>query len=472
MNSAKVSVMADTLSAIASGVRLPREQPALYLGLCADDLAMPPARCGLAGVDRVEIRRSDARRVTVHRTDGVATLELGLADARLSQHHARLTRSGTSWSFDDLGSKNGSWIKNTRIKTRQLADRDVIIVGHTALVFRARGGGAPTITGAPTAPAAGLQTMSPVLEAHFAELARAARRAITVEIHGETGAGKELIARAVHALSERPGAFVAVNCGAIASSLLEGELFGHRRGAFTGAAVERAGLIRSADHGTLFLDEIAELPLAAQAALLRVLQEKELTPVGSDRAVPVDLRVVTATHQDLDEAVAAGRFRADLRARLLGFRVELPPLRDRPEDLSLLVPELLARASAPDAAGAMTPLLADSLAALYAYDWPLNIRELERALATAAAVARDRIELSHLPPALRTMLGDDPEVDEATLSAQDRELRGRLAEAIARHRGVLADVARELGKDRTQIRRWMKRLGLRRETVVSDPSER
>jgi DNA-binding NtrC family response regulator len=310
-----------------------------------------------------------------------------------------------------------------------------------------------------------------VLEAHCAELATAARRAIAVEIRGETGAGKELIARAVHALSGRPGAFVAVNCGAIASSLLEGELFGHRRGAFTGAAVERAGLIRSADHGTLFLDEIADLPLAAQVSLLRVLQEKELTPLGSDRAVPVDLRVVTATHQDLDEAVAAGRFRADLRARLLGFRVELPPLRDRPEDLSLLVPELLRRASAPDAAGATPALLTDTLAALYAYDWPLNIRELERALATAVAVARDRIELSHLPSALRTMLGDEQEVDEAALSPHDRELRGRLAEAIARHRGVLADVARELGKDRTQIRRWMKRFGLRRETMGSDSSE-
>src|SRR6185436_18020542 len=144
--------------------------------------------------------------------------------------------------------------------------------------------------------------------------------------------GKELVARAVHALSWRPGAFIAVNCGSLASSMLEAELFGHRRGAFTGAASDRAGLIRSADQGTLFLDEIAELPAEAQASLLRVLQEKELTPVGADRPVRIDLRVVSATHQNLDDAVAAGRFRADLRARLLGVRVELPPLRDRPED--------------------------------------------------------------------------------------------------------------------------------------------
>jgi len=161
--------------------------------------------------------------------------------------------------------------------------------------------------------------MSPTLDAQFSDLAVAARGTVAGEITGETGTGKELIARAVHALSERPGQFVAVNCGALASSLLEAELFGHRRGAYTGAAGERAGLVRSADGGTLFLDEIAELPAAAQASLLRVLQEKEVTPVGADRPVRVDLRVVTATHQDLDEAVAAGRFRADLRAACSGF---------------------------------------------------------------------------------------------------------------------------------------------------------
>jgi transcriptional regulator with GAF, ATPase, and Fis domain len=271
---------------------------------------------------------------------------------------------------------------------------------------------------------------------------------------------------------------VAVNCGALAASLLEGELFGHRRGAYTGALAERAGPLRTADHGTLFLDEIAELPAAAQASLLRVLQENELTPIGADRPIQVDLRVVTATHQDLDDAVSAGRFRADLRARVLGFRVEIPPLRERPEDLALLVPELLGRTPGRppgrrpghDASGSSIALLAETVAALYAYRWPMNVRELERALAAATAVARDRIELSHLPLAVRAALGDRQVFDETALSPGDRELRARLVEAIARHAGNLAEVARELAKDRTQIRRWMKRFGLRRE-VRPTPDE-
>jgi transcriptional regulator with PAS, ATPase and Fis domain len=453
--------MADTLSAIVSGMRSRRHHPALYVGLFADAPAAPPARIGLAGVDRVEIRRSDVRRVAATGSDGARVVELGLPDARLSQRHARLTRNGAGWMFDDLGSKNGSWIKNVRIKRHQLADGEVVLVGHTALVFRADGGEAEPLTAVPAAALPGLRTMSPVLDAQFADLAAAARNAVAIEIAGETGTGKELLARAVHALSGRPGPFVAVNCGALAASLLEGELFGHRRGAYTGAVAERAGLVRTADQGTLFLDEIAELPAAAQASLLRVLQEKELTPIGADRPIQVDLRVVTATHQDLDDAVAAGRFRADLRARLLGFRVEIPPLRERPEDLGLIVAELLDRQPG---AGPSIPFLADAVAALYAYHWPMNVRELERALAAATAVARDRIELSHLPVAVRSALGDQQVLDETALSADDRELRARLAEAIARHAGNLAEVARELGKDRTQIRRWMKRFGLRRET--------
>jgi DNA-binding NtrC family response regulator len=457
-----VTVLPNTLSLVVSGVQAPRIESALYVGLVADAPATPPARISLAGIDRVEIRRSEVREVTSHRIEGAAVVDLGLADGRLSKHHARMTRRGTTWLFEDLGSKNGSWIKGARFQSRSLDDGEVVIVGHTALVYRAQGGEAETVISAPSGEP-GLRTMSPALGGQFRDLASAARSAVAVEITGETGTGKELIARAVHARSGRPGGFVAVNCGALASSLLEGELFGHRRGAFTGAANERAGLIRSADQGTLFLDEIAELPAEAQASLLRVLQEKELTPVGADRPVRVDVRVVSATHQNLDDAVAAGRFRADLRARLLGVRIELPPLRDRPEDLSLIVAELLARGESAQASPPLPTFLVDAVAALYAYDWPLNIRELERALAAATAVAHERIELSHLPAPLRTAVAEHQGVDEAALSEADRELRGRLSDAIARHRGNLAEVAREIGKDRTQIRRWMKRFGLRRE---------
>jgi len=454
--------MGDTLSAILSTPRPGRRGAALYRGLCADDPRSPPARIPLGGVDRVELGRGDHGGTERRSVDGAEVVQIRVVDGRMSTAHARISRVGGDWVLEDLGSKNGTWIGAERVTRRVLADADALILGHTAFVFRQHAGELTdaAIDRAGAATRVGLRTLSPTLAARFAELERAARSTVPVELTGETGTGKELIARAVHALSGRAGHLVAINCGALTGSLLEAELFGHRRGAFTGAVEERAGLVRSADGGTLFLDEIAELPAEAQAALLRVLQDGEVTPVGGDRPAKVDLRIVTATHRDLDAEVAAGRFRADLRARLLGFRLALPPLRERPEDLGLVIAELLDR----HAPGRALALSADALAALYAHAWPLNIRELERALAAAVALARDRIELPHLPAGLSARdpaRTPEPAVD--ALSAADRALRDQLAAAIARHGGNLAAVARELGKDRTQIRRWMKRFGLARD---------
>ncbi len=174
----------------------------------------------------------------------------------------------------------------------------------------------------------------------------------------------------------------------------------------------------------------------------------------------VDIRVVTATHKSIDAEVDAGRFRADLRARLLGVSVALPPLRDRLEDLGAIASLLLAKQPR------SLPFSADAVEALYLHRWPLNIRELERALAAAIAVAGDRIELEHLPPALRTAAPPEPDI--TALDDADRALRDQLAAAIARHGGNLAAVAKELGKDRTQIRRWMKRLGLSRDSTPDE----
>src|SRR5262249_7449796 len=196
---------------------------------------------------------------------------------------------------------------------------------------------------APAMIAPGLATLSPALAEIYGHLDSAARGKVPIELTGETGTGKELAARAIHAVSGRAGAFAAINCGALTGSLLEGELFGHKKGAYTGADADRAGLVRSADRGTLFLDEVAELPASSQAALLRVLQEGEVVPLGGDRPVKVDLRLVTATHKQLDAEVESGRFRADLRARLLGVTLALPALRDRSEDLVVLIAALLER---------------------------------------------------------------------------------------------------------------------------------
>jgi len=455
--------MSDTISALVSPVR-GRGQPALYVGLTGDAAATSPMRISLHDVQRVDICRADAPSVQRGRDRGANVVTLELPDARMSSKHARLTRLGAGWVLEDLQSKNGTWLHRTRIAREQLADGDGFVVGHTALVFRERGGDVADALDARAMPApiaAGLATLSPDLAARFTELARAAVSPAPIELSGESGTGKELVARAVHELSGRTGAFVAINCGAIAPTLVEAELFGHRRGAFTGAGEQRQGLVRTADRGTLFLDEIAELPEAAQAALLRVLQEGDLLPIGSDAPVRVDLRVVTATHKNLDAEVSAGRFRPDLRARLLGVQVTLPPLRERREDLALLLPSLLAR-HAPERPFLLYP---DALAALYDHAWPLNVRELERALVAALAIAGDHVELGHLPGNVR---GDAPAQPPAaeiqSLSAADRDLYDQLVDAMRRHDGNITAIGRELGKDRTQIRRWLKRFGLARES--------
>jgi DNA-binding NtrC family response regulator len=381
-----------------------------------------------------------------------------LADPRMSTNHARMSRVGGRWVLEDLDSKNGTTVGPDRIKRKPLEDGDSILVGHTALLFRAAAE-QTDLDGDPPEVATNLATLSIALSERYRDLAAAATSNVSVEIHGETGTGKELVARAVHELSKRSGRFVAVNCAALSASTLEGELFGHKRGAFTGATEDRPGLIRSADKGTLFLDEIADLPLPAQAALLRVLENGEVTPLGSDIAVRVDVRLVTATHRDLDVEVNADRFRADLRARLLGFAIELPALRRRREDLSLIVSSLLDR-FAPER---NVTFSSDAVAALYAHDWPLNIRELGRSLQTALSVTpSDRIEMQHLPASVgATEPLEQPVYREAT--AEEKSLKDQLTSALSRHEGNIAAVGREMGKDPTQIRRWMKRFGLKRE---------
>ncbi|MBZ0234462.1 MAG: sigma 54-interacting transcriptional regulator, partial [Deltaproteobacteria bacterium] len=297
---------------------------------------------------------------------------------------------------------------------------------------------------------------------------------------GETGTGKEVMARALHELSQRRGAFVAVNCGAIAGTLVESELFGHRKGAFSGALTDRPGHVRAADRGTLFLDEIAELPPAAQAALLRALQEREVVPVGDSMPVSVDFRLCAATHRDLAAMVAAGTFREDLHARLLGATIHLPPLRDRRGDLGLLVRSLLLRQ--PD--GQRARFSPAAALALVEHAWPRNVRELERVLAMAVTLAgRDPIDLPHLPELVTPSLppagsparapdDDRPGValvaaaratPPAELSPDETALKRELVAMLDANDGNVAEVARQMGKDRTQLYRWIRRFGIDRD---------
>ena len=279
----------------------------------------------------------------------------------------------------------------------------------------------------------------PQVAALQAMAARLAVTAVPILIQGETGTGKEFLARALHEASGRPGAFVAVNCAAIPESLIEAELFGHAAGAFTGAAPRgRVGLVEEAAGGTLFLDEIGDKPLALQARLLRVLSEGEVMPVGASRARRIDLRVISASHRDLADAVRAGQLREDLYYRLCAATLRLPPLRER-EDFDWVTDQLLAdRARLSPAARA----------ALQARPWPGNLRELGNALSVAVALCdRGQIDLADLPAEPgRTSLHQ----------AEAEALRGLLA----RCQGNVSEAARQLQVDRTTVHRRMRRLGI------------
>jgi len=438
-----------------AGAPLARPEPYLVVALECDRPASGASRHALRGVDEVTIGRGDDRAAT---RDG-KRLAITVPDGWMSGAHARLTRASGTWRVEDLGSRNGTRVGGKPIAHLALGDGDVIEAGHTLMIFREALHGPP---GAPldldaraaTHEAPGLATLLPALAAEIAALARIAKSAMPVLLRGETGTGKEVVARAVHALSGRAGPFVAVNCGAIPASLVEGQLFGHARGAFSGAVRDEPGFVRASHGGTLFLDEIADLPAASQAALLRVLQEGEVVPLGTTRPTPVDLRVVAATHQPLEELVARAAFRADLHARIDGFTFTLPPLRERREDVGLLIAELLA--SAPRATFTL-----DAGRAILRYGWPMNVRELKHALARALVLAADApIELAHLPPAVAAAIGDARATPAYAPPDEDARLRAQLESLLAEHRGNVADVARALGKARMQVHRWMKRFAI------------
>jgi len=300
------------------------------------------------------------------------------------------------------------------------------------------------------------RSLVPQVEHVASELSKIAPSSVPVLIWGETGTGKELVARAVHERSRRRGEFVPVNCGALASQLLESELFGRRRGAFSGALGDHDGLVRRAHGGTLFLDEIAELPPDSQVALLRVLQEGEVRPVGASAPLHVDVRVVAATHQDLKARIASGQFRHDLYSRLAGFEVSLVPLRERTEDLGTLVAALLPRLTGVIEPATVT-LYGEAARALFSYPFPHNVRELEQALPTAAILADGgALDLDHLPGAIRSHV----QAGERALTPADGTLRDRLIDALRANQGNVMATARSMNKAPVQIRRWCRRLGI------------
>jgi DNA-binding NtrC family response regulator len=437
-------------------------QPALIVVLDRTRLLGGGARHSLANIEQVTLGRGVGRVERVVE-DGVATLRLPLDDAKVSASHSRIERvAGGRWRLHDRGSTNGCHVNGHKVNVAELRDGDVIEIGHTFLRLRTA---VPTPADMPgdvdAASLTGLPrwfgTLLPALARELETLGRIARSDISVLLLGETGTGKELLARAIHAESGRPGAFVAVNCGALPAALAESLLFGHKRGAFSGAVRDEPGFVRAAEGGTLLLDEVADLGPVAQTALLRVLQEREVTPIGATAATPVDTRVVAATHRPLDELAAAGPFRQDLLARLTGFTFSLPSLRDRIDDLGLLVAALLRRL-APERAASLS-LSSDAVHALLAHPWPLNVRELEQRLKAAAVITPDgRIEVSHLwkdgTP------GPAPRTSPAKLSPAHEALSNELLAKLREYGGNVTKVGEAMGKSRTQVQRWLRRLGI------------
>ena len=436
---------------------------ALFLVLDCDRPAAGGARHLLANVDEVIFRRATAAGGDRAVTDDRRRLTIGVADRRASSKHARIERTNDRFVLEDCGSTNGTRVGGVPVEGRVvLRDGDLVEIARTFFLFREAIPVGPTDAADVTheqAPQAipSIATLVPSLASDLDALARIARSPLALLLLGDTGTGKEVLARAVHALSGRPGPFVAVNCAALSPSLVESQLFGHTKGAFSGALRDEEGFVRAASGGTLFLDEVGDLPPAAQGTLLRVLQEGEVVPVGSSRAARVDVRFVAATHADLEALVERGAFRRDLYARLAGFVHTLPALRARREDFGVLMASVLERAGKTKLA-----FTVDAGTALLRHPWPMNIRELAQAVAASAVLAGDGVVgAAHLPTAVRT--SNPPEADRAPLlDEKDDDLRRTLVAALARHRGNVTDVAREMGKARMQVQRWMKRWGLDR----------
>jgi pSer/pThr/pTyr-binding forkhead associated (FHA) protein len=411
------------------------------------------ARYALEDVSRVELGRATASVHEARREGDV--LRIGRVDRAMSSRHAELRLERGGWVVTDLDSKNGLWVDGSQVSRAALPAGSILQLGHTFLALGPPSDlaldGVADLVVRDDAALVGTVTLLPELRAALADLDRIARSASPVLLVGATGTGKDRMAHRVHAVSGRAGPLLSLNCGAVPTSLVESELFGARKGAFSGAGEDRAGLIEAAHGGTLFLDEIGDLPLVAQAALLRALEVGEVRRIGDTRTRRFEVRVVAATHRDLEAMVRDGTFREDLLARLSGHVLAMPALASRIVDLGVLIAGLL-RELAPDRELTVSTVAAR---AMLAYDWPRNVRELRRCLERAASLATTHIELAHLPPWAREPAPQAPELGPA-----DAARRDELVRLLVEHGGNISAVARAMGKVRPQVQRWIARYGL------------
>jgi DNA-binding NtrC family response regulator len=363
-----------------------------------------------------------------------------IEDVTVSARHCRVTHAGTSVEVADLGARNGLRVGGVRVPQAALPLGGSFEIGRTLVRVQPASSHAPS----PAAPLRGLVGASPAMRALAGAVRRVAPLRLPVLLRGESGTGKDLVARALHDEGPRAGRpFVALNAAAISRELAESELFGHKRGAFTGAVRERRGAFREAQGGTLFLDEIGAVPLDLQAKLLRVVEEGRVRPLGAEAGVAVDVRLVAATCEPLETMVADRRFRGDLYERLAVCVVVVPPLRDRPEDIPALARHLLASSELADRSVAL-----DAVAALRAHRWPGNVRELRNVLVQAAVGSGLVLEAEHIAAVLAERSGRTRRI-EAGEALRIFEEAGRNVSAAARRadlpRTTMRDLLRSAG---------------------------
>ena len=377
--------------------------------------------------------------------------EVSIGDSRMSRLHLTVSPGKGGYTVRDLGSRNGTRLEGEPITRDYLVPGALLRAGDTLLVVDA----APPTGQYPAAPEADAEQISEligetlIMKAVCRTIATAASADSAVLILGATGTGKELVARALHRLSGCNRGLVSVNCGAIASELAEAALFGHVRGAFTGAAQPQPGYFGQADGGMLFLDEIGDMPYPQQVMLLRAIDQQEIMPVGASSARRVAVRVVAATNADVEQT----SFRSDLLARLSEWVIELPSLTDRRADI-LLLWRHFARRQAPDQQA--PNLTAEMAEALLMYEWPLNVREIEKISGRVGRVAGQRAlwDVNLLPAQMQQAMV------RPTPAEQPEPTRAELEAALIETRGNIARMAAKFSRHRAQIYRWLRRHGL------------
>ncbi len=441
MTTAKTPPVVTTLPGKSSS-RRSRLAPTLIHVASYDDLLRPPL--GLFPLEeKLVVGRSEAKR---------GDAGIWLDDARVSSRHLSVERATGGVMAVDLGSSNGTLLNGKPLSgPTALNDGDLLECGRSLLCFRLFASN-PNPNGWVWGPG---RTFNQALGKLGAQLDRIARSGEPVLLLGETGTGKEIATKRVHHISERPGPLVAVDCGAIPENLVESTLFGHEKGAFTGATEARQGEIARAHQGTLFLDEVGNLPFATQAKLLRVLETKVVRPVGGKDSQKLDVRFVAATNSELDEE----SFRSDLRFRLSGFEARLPPLRERREDLGLLACVLLSEL------GVRKARISRSAARLlFHHDYPGNIRQLRQVLRTAALLHGSSEEIELDVDAFESLAGTGKQRalvpssgPQKVLSRADAPGKEALEAALSTAKGNVAAAARELKTSPRQLYRWLEK---------------